>query len=72
MAKSETVPKMMQEKFDRITAITDEFAQQHLNTKYAALIHQATAALCRKRLSPLMSGRDKTWACGITNAIGSD
>lgn len=68
--KSETVPKVMQEKFDRITAITDAFAQQHLNEEYATLIRQATAALCRKRPSPLMSGRDKTWACGITHAIG--
>lgn len=68
--KSETVPKAMQEKFDRITAITDEFAKQHLNDEYALLIRQATAALCRKRPSPLMSGREKTWACGITHAIG--
>lgn len=69
-AKSETVPKAMQEKFDSITAITDEFAKQHLNDEYALLIRQATAALCRKRPSPLMSGREKTWACGITHAIG--
>jgi hypothetical protein len=69
-AKSENVPKAMQEKFDRITAITDDFARQHLNDEYAKLIRQATAALCRKRQSPLVSGRDKTWACGITHAIG--
>lgn len=70
MAKSETVPKAMREKFGRITTITDRFAQQHLNDEYATLIRQATAALCRKRPSPLMSGREKTWACGITHAIG--
>lgn len=70
MAKSETVPKAMQEKFDRITAITDEFAKQHLNEEYAQIIRRATAALCRKRPSPLASGKEKTWACGITHAIG--
>ncbi|MEO0405788.1 MAG: plasmid pRiA4b ORF-3 family protein [Cyanobacteria bacterium P01_A01_bin.135] len=69
-AKSETVPKAMQEKFDSITAITNEFAQQHLNEDYATLIRQAAAALCRKRPSPLASGRAKSWACGITHAIG--
>jgi hypothetical protein len=69
-AKSETVPKAMGEKYDRITAITNDFARQHLNEEYAELIRQATAALCRKRPSPLNSGRDKTWACGITHAIG--
>ncbi|MEM1280449.1 MAG: DUF6398 domain-containing protein, partial [Cyanobacteria bacterium P01_H01_bin.152] len=50
--KSNEVPKAMQETFDRITAITDNFAAQHLNAEYAALIRQATAALCRKRPSP--------------------
>ncbi len=69
-AKSETVPKGMQETFDRIVAITDDFAQQHLNEEYATLIHQATAALSRKRPSPLASGKAQTWACGISHAIG--
>ncbi|RZM79803.1 plasmid pRiA4b ORF-3 family protein [Leptolyngbya iicbica LK] len=60
----------MQAKFDSITALTDEFAAQHLNDEYATLMHQATAALCRKRPSPLNSGRDRSWACGISHAIG--
>jgi Domain of unknown function (DUF6398)/Plasmid pRiA4b ORF-3-like protein len=68
--KSEQVPKPMQEKFDRITAITNDFAQQHLNEEYAQLIRHATAALCRKRPSPLTTGKDQTWACGITHAVG--
>jgi Domain of unknown function (DUF6398)/Plasmid pRiA4b ORF-3-like protein len=69
--KSENVPKAMQEKFARIVALTDHFAQQHLNDEYAEFIRFATAALCRKRPSPLASGTDKTWACGITHAIGT-
>jgi Domain of unknown function (DUF6398)/Plasmid pRiA4b ORF-3-like protein len=69
-SKSETVPKALQAKFDSITAITDAFAKQHLNDEYAQMIRFATAALCRKRPSPLASGKDKTWACGITHAIG--
>lgn len=68
--KSETVPKTMQAKFDSITALTDDFAAKHLNDEYAQLIRYATAALCRKRPSPLASGRDYTWACGITHALG--
>jgi Domain of unknown function (DUF6398)/Plasmid pRiA4b ORF-3-like protein len=68
--KSEKVPPAMQEKFDQITALTDHFAQQHLNNEYAQLIRLATAALCRKRPSPLNSGKPATWACGITHAIG--
>lgn len=68
--KSENVPKAMQATFDSIVAITDEFANQHLNDEYAQFIRYAVAALCRKRPSPLAKGRDKTWACGITHAIG--
>jgi hypothetical protein len=66
----EKVPKAMQEKFDRIVAITDPFAQQHLNEEYAQMIRKAVAALCRKRPSPLSKGKEQSWACGITHAIG--
>ena len=68
--KSEDVPKAMQEKFNSIVALTDEFARQHLNDEYAQLIRQAAAALCRKRPSPLDKGQAKTWAGGIAHAIG--
>jgi hypothetical protein len=70
MAKTkfaENVPNAMQEKFDGIVAITNDFSKQHLNSEYAQLIRFATAALCRKRPSPLTSGKEKTWACGITH-----
>lgn len=67
---SEKVPKAMQDTFDRIVGITDQIAQQHLNAEYAQLIRHATAALCRKRPSPLTRGKPATWACGITHAIG--
>lgn len=67
---SEDIPKAMEEKFNSIIALTDEFARQHLNEEYAQLIRQATAALCRKRSSPLAKGQAKTWAAGISHAIG--
>jgi Domain of unknown function (DUF6398)/Plasmid pRiA4b ORF-3-like protein len=68
--KSVDVPKAMQEKFDSIVALTDDFSKLRLNDEYAQMIRLATAALCRKRPSPLASGQPKTWACGITHAIG--
>ncbi|WP_299406613.1 plasmid pRiA4b ORF-3 family protein [Acaryochloris sp. IP29b_bin.148] len=68
--QTEKVPNAMQDKFDRIVAITDPFAQKHLNKEYAQMIRKAVAALCRKRPSPLKQGQDKSWACGITHAIG--
>lgn len=68
--KSETVPESMQAKFAEITALTNEFCQQYLNAEYAQLCRYLTAALCRKRPSPLSTGKAKTWACGIVHALG--
>jgi hypothetical protein len=71
ITKSERVPKPMQEKFDAIVALTDAFCRAHLDEEYAHLARQATAALCRKRPSPLATGNLKTWACGIVYALGA-
>lgn len=68
--KSENIPKAMQEKYKAIVEITDSFAKEHLTEEYAQLIRYAAAALCRKRPSPLDTGKANTWACGITHAIG--
>ena len=71
ITKSERVPKPMEKTFNAIVALTDTFCREHLNAEYAQLARQATAALCRKRPSPLMTGNPKTWACGIVYALGS-
>ena len=57
VSKTEKVPKQMQSTFDAITALTDEFCREKLNEEYAQLVRQVTAALCRKRPSPLTKGR---------------
>jgi len=68
--KTEKVPKHMQERFDAIVALTDGVCNEYLNEEYAQLARQATATLCRKRPSPLASGRINSWACGIVYALG--
>ena len=70
-SKSERVPKPMQATFNAIVALTDTFCRAHLDEEYAQLAQQATAALCRKRPSPLATGNPKTWACGIVYALGT-
>lgn len=70
VSKSGKVPKRMQPTFDAIVALTDKFCEDHLNEEYAQLAHQVTAALCRKRPSPLARGRTNIWACGIIYALG--
>ncbi len=64
------VPKQMQSKFEEITALTDSFCTAYLNSEYAELSRKLTAALCRKRPSPLVRGKAQTWACGIVHALG--
>lgn len=70
-SKTEKVPGQMRSTFDTITALTDEFCREKLNEEYAQLARQVTAALCRKRPSPLARGRADGWACGIVYALGS-
>src|ERR1700704_2436544 len=47
-----------------VVALTDAFCRDHLNDEYRDLAQRMTAALCRKRPSPLASGQPRTWACG--------
>jgi len=61
----------MQTQFDAIVALTDRFCREYLTDEYAQLARQASAALSRKRPSPLLQGRIATWACGIMYALGS-
>ena len=70
ITKSEKVPKKMQERFDAIVTLTDKVCEEHLDEEYAQLARRATAALCRKRPSPLLRGRVSSWACGIVYALG--
>lgn len=71
MVAPTSVPKSMREKYEAVVAITDEFARERLDDEYADLIRRATAAMCRKRPSPLSKGNAASWACGITHAVGT-
>jgi hypothetical protein len=70
ISQTEKVPKHMQGIFDAIVTLTDIFCKTHLDEEYAQLVRQATAALCRRRPSPLANGHVETWACGIVYALG--
>jgi hypothetical protein len=70
ISTSENVPKHMQETFNVIATRTDAFCREHLDEEYAQLARRATAALCRKRPSPVAQGHLHTWACGIVYALG--
>src|SRR4051812_31777000 len=67
---STSVPQSMQATYEAITSLTDAFCREHLNEDYRVLAQRMTAALCRKRPSPLASGQPRTWACGIIYLLG--
>ena len=69
-SRSNSVPKSMQPTYGAITALTDAFCRDHLDEDYRDLAQRMTAALCRKRPSPLTSGQPRTWACGIVYVLG--
>jgi hypothetical protein len=68
--RPKSVPKSMQATYDAIVRPTDEFCAKHLNSEYRDLARDMTAALCRKRPSPLASGQPRTWACAILYELG--
>jgi hypothetical protein len=70
ITRSRSVPKGMQVSYDTITAFTDAFCRDHLNDEYLELARAMTAALCRKRPSPVATGQPRTWACGIVYVLG--
>jgi hypothetical protein len=64
-----SVPKTMVANYDAVAALTDTFCRGKLNDEYRDLARAMTAALCRKRPSPL-AGQPRTWACGIIYVLG--
>ena len=70
MSESERVPAALRSKYDEIVALTDQFCQRHLNEEYRDLCRRMTATLCRKRPSPVATGKTNTWACGIVYSVG--
>src|SRR5213593_3043937 len=68
--RSVSVPEQMRSTYEAIIALTDEVCRQHLNEEYAQLSREMAAALARKRPSPLLGGKPRTWACGIVYTIG--
>lgn len=66
------VPKEMRPAYDQISALLIGFCRKYLNDEYEAMLLHALEKLCRKRPSPLKSGRSSTWAAGITWAVGSN
>jgi len=68
---SESVPKKMQPIYGEIVSLTDAVCSKHLDEDYAHLARKMTAALARKRPSPLERGRRDIWAAAIVYALAT-
>lgn len=66
------IPKDLQKTYDEISKLLIEYCAEYLDKEYEELCLNALEKLCRKRPSPLKSGRSNTWAAGIVYAIGSN
>jgi hypothetical protein len=65
-----SVPVTTRPTYDGIVALTDKFCQEHLNAEYEVMCRKLTAALARKRPSPITRGKPETWACAIVRVVG--
>jgi hypothetical protein len=70
--KGANVPKAMSARYMEVVEILESFCDEKLNAEYKQLCLKALAKLCRKRPSPIATGKARTWACGIVYAIGSN
>jgi hypothetical protein len=71
MSEKESVPIKMQPVYEEITKLTDAVCSEYLDEEYAKLARKMTAALARKRPSPLERGRKDVWAAAIVYSLGN-
>ena len=70
MNNGHKVPQLMQDHFRQISELTDAYCAKFLDTEYAELAKSVLAALCRKRPSPVVSGKKQVWACSVIYVLG--
>jgi hypothetical protein len=70
MADIKSIPVAHRPAYEAVVALTEALCQAQLNAEWASLCRELTAALARKRLSPLVRGQPKVWAASILHALG--
>ena len=61
----------MQATYDAVVTLTDAFCRDNLHDEYRDLARAMTAALCRKRPSPLGSGQLRTCSANSDGQVDS-
>src|SRR4051794_7514685 len=65
-----SVPATVRPAYEAIVRRTDAFCREHLSGEYEVLCRKLAGVLARKRPSPLLSGKQETWAASIVRVIG--
>ena len=65
-------PQAIDKKLDEIAQLIQQFCSASLNEEFLDVCMHVLKKLSRKRPSPLVSGKERTWACGIVYAIASN
>lgn len=64
------IPAALKDRVASLLEALDPFCAAHLDAEYRRLIHAALGGLARKRPSPLLGGRERSWCAGIVHAVG--
>lgn len=64
------IPNEMQQKYEEIIALTDQYSCEFLNDEYADLARIMTATLCSRRPCLVAKGKTGAWACAIIHSVG--
>ncbi len=70
MSREASIPAKIRTVHDAIAALIESFCAQRLNAEYRAICLRMLGVLARKRPTPLVNGKPKSWACGIVRAVG--
>jgi Domain of unknown function (DUF6398) len=65
------VPKALRAQVEAISALTDAYCAERLDSEYAELCRRLVAKLARKRPSPLVRGDVRIWAAAALYTVGS-
>ncbi|CAO5682219.1 MAG: hypothetical protein HEEMFOPI_01629 [Holosporales bacterium] len=64
------IPKEIEKSFEEIFVLLKKICDEKLNQEYFDLCYDVLLKLARKRSSPLLVGKPKTWAAEIVHALG--
>ena len=67
---SNKFPKSLQHEYQQTVELIEDFCRLKLNDEYIELAQYTIAALARKKPSPLIGARKKSWAAGTIYALG--